>query len=57
MITLRKKYTYIKENFMEYKTCKVKLDIQYHQFNNYDLFINLSKSFGKDGCEKQKVLI
>ena len=57
MITLRKKYTYIKENFMEYKTCKVKLDIQYHQFNNYDLFINLSKSFGKDGFEKQKVLI
>lgn len=31
MITLKKKYTYTKKNFMEYKTCKIELDIQYHQ--------------------------
>ena len=41
---------------MEYKTCKVELDIQYRQFNNYDLFKKLLKSLGKDGYEKQKAI-
>lgn len=41
---------------MGYKTCKVKLDIQYYPVNHNKFFNSILKSFSKDDSRKTKVI-